>query len=101
MGQREMGAAISAELLGLRVFGATFRTPDSQAISPTLTKPQTNRGLTGMSNIIDAAWSTEYDTEAHGRVKDPVILPDFKSGMGLQTSRVGSTPTPSRRLTII
>jgi hypothetical protein len=35
------------------------------------------------SIVLDAADSTEYDNSTLGRVKDPVILPDFKSGMGL------------------
>jgi len=34
------------------------------------------------SIVLDAADSTEYDTTALGRVKDPVILPDFKNDPG-------------------
>jgi hypothetical protein len=83
LGRRELGATISAELFGLRIIGVTFRALDGQAISPTLAWPQIIRGVTGKSIVLDAAWSTEYDNSADGRVRVPVNPLDFKSGMGL------------------
>ena len=51
------------------------------ANSPPLAWPQINRAIGGKSIVLDAACSTEYDNSARGRVKDPVILPDFKTDL--------------------
>jgi hypothetical protein len=52
-GRRELGAAISAELLGLRIFRITFRALVGQTRFPFLAWPQINRGTGGKSNVLD------------------------------------------------
>jgi len=38
--------------------------------------------MNGGRGVLDAACPREYDNSTHGRVQDPVILPDFKNDPG-------------------
>jgi hypothetical protein len=84
MRRRELRAAISAELLGFRVFGVTFRTLDGQVSSPILAWPQINREMDGKSigdggSLLDTDPRTEYHHSSYGRVRHPVMPLDFKN----------------------
>jgi hypothetical protein len=59
--RRKLGAAIGAELLGIRIFGVAFRALVGQAISPALNWPQINRGRGGKSTVLDGLITFRLD----------------------------------------